>query len=81
MIKFVINKKDIECLYNQYLTNNNGNISETLKSLERYEKLPISFIRYFETDEDFRKHFNIDEESYFKNCSFKWRDEHIFSIK
>lgn len=63
------------------MTNNNRNIPETLKRLEKDKKLPISFIKYFETDEDFRKHFNIDKKSYFENCNFQWRDEHIFHIK
>lgn len=81
MLKFVIHTKDIEDLYSQYLTNNNGNIPETLKELEKDKKLPISFMRYFETDKDFRKHFNIDEKSCFENYSFQWRDEHIFPIR
>lgn len=81
MIKTIVYKKDIEDLYNQYLNSNTGNIPTTLKKLEEDKKLPISFMRYFETDEDFRKHFNIDKKTYFENCNYQWIDQHIFPVE
>lgn len=61
MIKFITYQKDVVELYNKYLNNNNGEVSKTLQALEKDDKLPISFMRYFETDDDFRKFFNIDK--------------------
>ena len=61
MVKTIIYKKDIEDLCYQYLNGNNGDASKTLKKLEKDKKLLISFMRHFDTDEDFRKYFNIDK--------------------
>lgn len=73
--------KDIEDLYNSYLNENNGDIGKTLKSLEANGKLPITFMRYFNTDEDFRKKFNISEEEYSQNCNYNWVGQDIFTIR
>lgn len=81
MIITTIYEKDAVKLYNEYFYRNDGNIPKTLRDLEKDEKLPTVFIRYYGSHEDFMKKFDISEWDYYGNCTYKWLGKNITNIK
>ena len=59
-------------LFTTYLNKNNKDISRTLKELENEKKLPLFFMNYYKSHEDFMEKFNISRDEYFKSCSQRW---------